>query len=39
MLVLRCTTYILLLKEAEVILSFVVLRRHNYVIAENVGTL
>lgn len=39
MLVLRCTTYILLLRGAEVNLSFVALSRHNYVIAEYVGTL
>jgi len=39
MLGLRSTTYILLLKDAEVNLSFVTLSQHNYVIAENMGTL
>lgn len=39
MLGLRCTTYILLLKDVEVNLSFVALNRHNHVIAEYMGTL
>ena len=39
MLGLRCSTYCLLLTGAEVNLSFVTLSRHNYVIAEDLGTL